>query len=151
MQFKPYKKPDGTEELRLKPESPEDCDSIDDCSKCFFEDSNESFDDFLRKLGAEPFDLSGHNNSSLKLVKKPNTRSLPHISIDDLPFISIKDLIKGIYNSPPEAMTKVMSVPFTVVNGKVEVIADPETKKLMEELGIVEKLERMIREEEDEN
>ena len=39
MQFKPYKKDDGTEELRMVPESREECDDTE-CEKCFFERDN---------------------------------------------------------------------------------------------------------------
>ena len=64
MQFKPYRKPDGTEELRLKPESAEDCDSIDDCSKCFFEETTESACEDLINIG-KPLELS---SSELDMV-----------------------------------------------------------------------------------
>lgn len=153
MQFKPYRKPDGSEEIRFKPETMEDCESIEDCKKCFFEDSNDSFNDFLRELGAELFTPSSPTRKSSRHIREPHRESSSHI-------VSLEDLMENYhshYNSPPGTLRggkkigvgSIMALPFTVVNGKV--VTDPETMELMKELGIIEELERMIREEEDEN
>jgi len=146
MIFQVYENPDGTEELRLRPENEQDCDDIDDCSECFFEDSNESFfgkttdddDDFISKFGAELLGLSS---------KMRRTPRRPHSSQELFDEVSRSlNLPKSIEEEDDYPELHIIARSFSIENGKVN--ADPETLRLMNRLGIVEKIERTFREEE---
>lgn len=141
MQFVPFRKPDGTEELRFKPETPEDCDSIE-CSKCYFQNSEEPFKSYLEDMK----ELDGTIFNPSRSAKKAFDPSFPSFptSLEDLMRRSTENRKVGVGSQ----MT-LMALPFKIVDGKI--VTNPETKKIMEDLGIIEELEKMIREEEDGN
>ena len=151
MKYQVYKKPNGTEELRLKPESEKDCDEIDNCSQCYFENEDacedeSGIDDFMEMLGFEPLD------SSLVLSKEPGMSHRPREpTFEEMLEKSglLKSLSEVSASRAPGHMTIMDVRTFAIKDGKV--IADPETRRLMNQLGIIEKIERSIREEEDEN
>lgn len=147
MKYQVYKRPDGKEEVRLKPESERDCHEIDECSQCLFEndhmcDDESGVDEFMDELTSRLFD------PSLKL-KKPPRRSQPSQEL------SLGEVLRqfGISGNIPQGfpnmnITNVEMRPFVIENGKV--ITDPETRELMRKAGILEKIEESF-EEEDEN
>ncbi|MCK4666929.1 hypothetical protein KAU33_09280 [Candidatus Dependentiae bacterium] len=152
MKFQVYKKEDGTEEVRLRPESAADCDSIDDCKKCFFEDSIESvceneigmntppvisnleFSEVLRELGIELIPLKKMG------IKPPEMTRYPQ-------GFSIENMLEQLQNQKFGVGTQIQIREFIVKDGKV--VTDPETREIMDHLGLIEKIEKQF--EEDEN
>ena len=150
MKFEVYKKPDGTEELRLKPESEYDCDEIE-CSQCYFEESDEcedesDIDEYMNKLALRFFDPSIEFGITPKMMRRSREPTFEEI-LEKFGFPGF--MIEENANRSPGRMTITDVRTFAIKDGKV--MADPETLKLMNQLGIIEKIERSIREEEDEN
>jgi len=160
MKFQVYKKEDGTEEVRLRPETAADCDSIEDCGKCFFEDNIASvceneidvnnppagsaleFKEILKELGVE-------------LVVPRRTDVKPHEMTRYPQGFQIENLFEQLQKQiqPKAELLKKQKLGvgseveirgFTVKDGKV--ITDPETREIMERLGLIEKIERQFAE-----
>lgn len=151
MKFEVYKKPDGTEELRLKPESEKDCDEIDECSQCCFEDADacedeSGIDDFINELALRFFDPSIEFGITPEMSHRSREPTFEEI-LEKFGFPGFKIEENANQSSVHISITDVRT--FAIKDGKV--MADPETLKLMNKLGIIEKIERSIREEEDEN
>lgn len=128
MKFQVYKKQDGTEELRLRPDSERDCDEIEACSQCFFEDECGCEDEYC------PDDF-------MEILHSPQE-------------ITFEEVLRkfGFPDSIMEGNCPIGNITvglFKIENGKV--VTDPETMKVMNRLGIIDKIEQSIREEEEEN
>ena len=152
MKFEVYKKPDGTEELRLKPESENDCDEIE-CSQCFFENNEtgncideSDIEDHINELALRFFDPSIEFGITPKMMHRSRKPTFEEI-LEKFGFPGF--MIEENANRSPGRMTITDVRTFAIKDGKV--MADPETLRLMNQLGIIEKIERSIREEEDEN
>lgn len=144
MQFKPYKKDDGTEELRLVPESRSECDNTE-CEKCFFErdhtmeDDNSEVNEFLDSLTEDQIDkiyakTFGEKRASAfgPADKATVTEMMEMLRV---PTKNIDNAFKG--GRAVEVRT------FVIENGKV--ITDPETRKLMQMMGLIDKIEGSFR------
>ena len=152
MKYQAYKRPDGKEELRLKPESERDCNEIE-CSQCFFENDQSGncidesdINDHINEIASRMIDPSIELRITPKMLHRSREPTLEDI-LEKFGFP--RSLSEGRVSQmqPQINITEVRT--FIIKDGKV--IADPETRELMNKLGLIEKIERSIREEEDEN
>lgn len=149
MIFQEYKNFDGTYEMRLRPEDALDCDEIDECSKCVFENEPDIVCDSM--FGSEG---TLFPNSSGLIQKNPH--SFFAEDLFGIETISGREAIKR-FGIPTVEIPKmfedqefeihhqVETRSFTIKNGKV--YTDPETKKIMKELGLIDMLENSYRDE----
>lgn len=144
MQFKPYKKDDGTEELRLVPESKNECDNTE-CEKCFFKrDHNPEVEDseinaFLDSLTEDQVN---------RLYSKTFGENRPGFlgPADKATVTEMMEMLGVPIQNIGEAFKDGQHVKvrtFAIKDGKV--ITDPETRKIMEHMGLIDKIEGSFR------
>ncbi|MCK5012872.1 MAG: hypothetical protein KAS66_03550 [Candidatus Omnitrophica bacterium] len=152
MRFEVYRRPDGIEELRLRPETNEDCDEIEECSQCLFE--NDQTGNCIDEAGIEDHIneiVSRMIDPSIMLSKEPE---MSHRSREPTfeeileKFGFSRSLLEGKVSQRQPQLNILNVKTFMIKNGKV--IADPETRELMRKAGILDKIEKSF-EEEDEN
>jgi len=151
MQFKPYKKSDGTEELRFVPESRRECDETD-CEKCFFEQEHNpdidtsEVDEFLDSLPENDIDIL-YSELFEKMNRKSGRINFPdRLSPNKFSFTEMLEMLgvplKNIDDMfDVERHVEVRT--FAIKDGKV--ITDPETREIMNQLGLIDKIERDFR------
>ena len=146
MKYQAYKRPDGKEELRLKPESERDCNEIEDCSHCFFDDDHTCEDEagvknHIENIESRMFDPSVEFGITPEMMQRQQKPTFEEV-LRQFGFSGI------IPQSMPNLnLTNVDVRLFAIENGKV--ITDPETRELMRQAGILEKIEKSFEEEDD--
>ena len=152
MKYQVYKRPDGKEELRLRPETEQDCDEIEECSQCFFENDQggncideSDIKDHINKIASRMIDPSIELRITPEMMHPSREPTFEDIlERFDFP----RSLSEGMVSQRQPQLSILDVRTFIVKNGKV--VADPETKELMRKAGILEKIEKSF-EEEDEN
>ena len=159
MKYQVYKRADGREELRLKPESERDCHEIEDCSKCFLEDDHacddescmndcvddSDIEDHINKIASRMIDPSIEFGITPKMMQRQREPTFEEI-LEKFGFPGFK--IEGNANRAPVLVSITDVRTFKIEDGKV--MTDPETRELMRKAGILDKIEKSF-EEEDEN
>ena len=164
MIFQEYKKFDGTYEMRLRPENALECNEIDECSKCVFENEPDSVCDSMFDFEGSAFPNSMHLGEMLEQFGIELFDPSKSVQKDPRSFftkkISGKEAIKR-FGAPIDALSKMFEDQgfevnhhpearlFTIENGKVN--TDPETKELMRQSGLLDMLESSYKENEESN